>query len=252
MIVERPYRFLLMLIIIVMVTGCDYSGRLDEDDSQVWYFLIHPSDAPDGSKIVEYNHTQNEIINEIDLPEGMSSPHALAYDGEHLWLGGMGNNEKLYCLETESGNVVQQYENIRTEGITVFGGSIWFSSSNLRRNVWLININSDGDTLQEIDTELIVIQDIAHFQDKIYYTYNDTNEPVGIIDLDTGDIEGFITDAALGQYVYAMSVHEGYLYIIDSRGEVNYLRAFDAETGEFLQEAATSIDGWITAMAPSY
>jgi len=250
--VEGWFRLLLALMVTVMVAGCDYSGRLDEDELQIWYFLIHPTDAPDGPKIVQYNHTENKILDELDLPEGMSSPHALAFDGEHLWLGGMGSDEKLYCLEAGSGNIVQQFDNIRTEGITVFGGSVWFSSSNHRSKEWLININFDGDTLQQIETNLLVIQDIAHFQDKIYYTVNGTNEPVGVIDLDTGAREVLIADAALGSYMSALSVHEGYLYVIDSRGDVNYLRAFDAATGSFLQEAATSIDGWITAIAPSY
>ena len=96
------------LILLILVSSCnkysivigDNTEVLDTIDKKLW-LLKHRKYQKPG--IYLYNETSGFLEIELDLPKDLESPHAIAYDGESLWVGGIGEDESIHQLDPQTG-----------------------------------------------------------------------------------------------------------------------------------------------------
>ena len=210
-----------------------------ENNDIKWWILVHPSYGNPG--IYLYNETESTIENTLPLPTQADSPHALEFDGEFLWLGGMGGNESIYKLNPEDGTVVSELTNIRTEGISYLNGELYYSFYGR-----IYQMSQDGTPIQEIILETDNNpSDIAINNSSLYYVYNGAIDPIIKIN-QTDSTEETIAETEVTA-LYTLAIDNDNLIVITNS---NAIRRFDINSGERLSDTETIIDGWITAIVP--
>lgn len=241
--------FLTLLILTIIVSSCNKNLPEDlfltnpinnETVEYKWWILTHRNYANPGISL--YNETTSTIELELDLPENLESPHALAFDGESLWVGGDGQNESIYQLNPENGAIISEIKNIKTEGIALLDEYIYYSSDNI-----INKIEKNGTLVEEIPTKnsSYNIPDIAIYGNDLYYLRYSENEPVIKLNL-FRKTESIIPNIeSSGTYCLTASNYE--IITVTALNEISH---FNIRTGEFISTKPTSIDGWITAIAP--
>lgn len=233
--------FLSLIIVILSFTSCSY----DNDDNIAinsdtkWWILVHPTHGNEG--IYLYNETNSSIERIIELPNQMSSPHALDFDGEFLWLGGMGNEESIYKLSPDDGTVISEIVDKRTEGIKFLNGEIYYSLYG-RIN----KITEDGTFIEEI--LLPTSQnptDIAIKNSVLYYVENGVTDPIFKFNLENSN-DGLIVNTEVDA-LYTLTILNDNLIVVTNNNEI---RRFNINSGELVSDSVINIDGWITAITP--
>lgn len=241
-----------LLILTILVSSCHYD--LDDITENIllidpineeyieykWWILTHKSYEAPG--IYLYNETTETIELKLDLPKNLESPHALAYDGESLWVGGNGENESIYQLNPENGAIRSEIKNIQTEGIALLNEYLYYSDYKI-----INKINKDGTPVEEISTQnsSYNIPDIAIDDNNLYYLRYSEKDPVIKIGLSNRKESKIDLTASTGTYCLTVSNNE--IITINPFNEIN---RFNLETGAFISTTITNIEGWITAIAP--
>jgi DNA-binding beta-propeller fold protein YncE len=252
-------KFLSCLVLIGFIFAQDTTGSLDTTKTtfgNVWWILVHPSNAPDGSGIFLYDEKNDNVLRQLNLPAEIISPHALAFDGKNLWLGdaasprnpGYADSGTIYQISPRDGSVLSKIQ-IRggTEGIALTRTSLWYSQT---RSGKLFNITMDGQPLKQLQVSVSTINDIAFDGEWLYYVINDANDRIVRVDPNTGAENNFITKAVKSKQIYTLAVDNNYLVVIDkTNNAVNQIRRLDKKTGNFISDTSISIRGWITAIA---
>ena len=205
-----------------------------------WWVLTHRKYADPG--IYLYNETTSTIELKLDLPVNLELPHALAYDGESLWVGGIGQNESIYQLNPENGAIISEIRNIRTEGIALLDEYLYYSNDNI-----IYKIEKNGTLAEEIPTKnsSYNIPDIAIYGNDLYYLRYSENEPVIKLNL-SRKTESIIPNIeSTGTYCLTVSNYE--IITVTSLNEISH---HNIRTGAFISTNPTTIEGWITAIAP--
>ena len=241
-----------LLIITILVSSCHYDldditeniiliDPIDEEliDNK-WWILTHKNYESPG--IYLYNETNETIELKLDLPQNLESPHALAYDGESLWVGGMGENESIYQLNPENGGIISEIKNIKTEGIALLDEYLYYSDYKIIKK-----INKDGTLVESISTKnsSYNIPDIAIDANNLYYLRYSEKEPVIKIGLSHRIESKIPLTESTGTYCLTVSNNE-----IITINPFNEISRFSLRTGEFISNKTTNIKGWITAIAP--
>ncbi len=244
---------LTLLIISILVTSCNKdfddltenivlidSTLIDENIEHKWWILTHRSYQDPG--IYLYNETTLQIELKLDLPENLESPHALANDGESLWIGGVGENESIYQLNPENGAIISEIRNIRTEGIALLNEYVFYSND---KNI--NKIEKNGTLVEEITTKnsSYNIPDIAIDGNTLYYLRYSEREPIVKLGLSNKEERRIPLTETTGTYCLTISNNE-----IITINPFNEIIRFNLGTGEFISTNATIIEGWITAIAP--
>ena len=239
---KKTYLALIILTLSFVSCNNDSDDFKNIDSDTKWWILTRPNNNSVGeSEIVLYNETKSIIERTIDLPTQADSPHALEFDGEFLWLGGMGGNESIYKLNPEDGTVISELTNIRTEGISYLNGELYYSFYGR-----IYKINEDGTPIQEIILETDNNpSDIAINNSSIYYVYNGAIDPIIKIN-QTDSTEETITETEVTG-LYTLTIHNDNLIVTTNS---NSIRRFDINSGERISDTETIIEGWITAIAP--
>jgi hypothetical protein len=236
--------YLALIILTLSFVSCnndsDNFNNIDSDTR--WWILTRPNNNSVGkSEIVLYNETKSIIERTIDLPNQADSPHALEFDGEFLWLGGMGGNESIYKLNPEDGTVISELTNIRTEGISYLNGELYYSSYGR-----IYQISQDGTPIQEITLATDNNpSDIAINNSSIYYVYNGAIDPIIKINQTDSTEETIAETEVTG--LYTLAIHNDNLIVMTNS---NAIRRFDINSGERISDTETIIEGWITAIVP--
>jgi hypothetical protein len=236
--------YLALIILTLSFVSCnndsDNFNNIDSDTR--WWILTRPNNNSVGkSEIVLYNETKSIIERTIDLPNQADSPHALEFDGEFLWLGGMGGNESIYKLNPEDGTVISELTNIRTEGISYLNGELYYSSYGR-----IYQISQDGTPIQEITLATDNNpSDIAINNSSIYYVYNGAIDPIIKINQTDSTEETIAETEVTG--LYTLAIHNDNLIVTTNS---NAIRRFDINSGERISDTETIIEGWITAIVP--
>ncbi|WP_375559132.1 DUF5050 domain-containing protein [Bernardetia sp. OM2101] len=175
------------------------------------------------------------------MPTQVDSPHALEFNGEFLWLGGMGADESIYKLNPEDGTVVSKLTNIRTQGISYLNGKLYYSFYGR-----IYKISQDGTLIQEIilSTDSNPT-DMAINNSSLYYVYNGAIDPIIKIN-QTGSTEEIITETEITG-LYTLAIQNDNLIVTTNS---NAIRRFDINSGERISDTETIIEGWITAIVP--
>ncbi|WP_341216338.1 hypothetical protein [uncultured Wocania sp.] len=236
--------FLALIILILSFVSCnndnDDFNTIDSDTR--WWILTRPNNNNIGeSEIILYNETKSIIERTIDLPTQADSPHALEFDGEFLWLGGMGGNESIYKLNPEDGTVVSELTSIRTEGISYLNGELYYSFYGK-----IYQISQNGTLIQEITLSTNNNpSDIAINNSSLYYVYNGTIDPIIKIN-QTDSTEETIAETEVTA-LYTLAIHNDNLIVTTNS---NAIRRFDISSGKRISDTETIIEGWITAIVP--
>lgn len=78
--------------------------------SLVWV-VVHPSDAPMGAGLFLFDESRQEVVRRLTLPD-IVSPHALAWDGESLWLGGRDEQPAVHQLDPVDGREISRWPGV--------------------------------------------------------------------------------------------------------------------------------------------
>ncbi|MCB4806637.1 hypothetical protein LG651_00125 [Tamlana sp. 62-3] len=207
-----------------------------------WWILTHKNYQKPG--IYLYDEETGLIELEISLPDDLQSPHALAFDGEYLWVGGNGENESMYQINPETGEVVNTISNIITEGIAVKDDYIYYSNLNT------INIiTKNGSFVDAFETEntALNISDITIFENNLYYLRYSETDPVIKLNLNTYSetpITGLTTSGT-----YCLTYFDYELITVSALNEINHN---SIQNGDLLSSSPTNFEGWITAITPHF
>lgn len=212
------------------------------DPGTVWV-LVHPSDAPQGAGIYLFDEVEQQVVAQLPLPPGVTSPHALAWDGVSLWVGDRAAGS-IVEVDPSNGAVRSTLPGIRTEGIALDNGTLWYAEDdNANLQVNLINIERDGTQLGSVSIDVTVIQDLAFVDGSLYYLINDDVDRIVRVDPTTGTS----TDVAQNVYIAPYSLaHDGAYFAVAIDG---IIRRFDPMTGAQVSEDPFAVPGWITAIA---
>ncbi|MDO6760819.1 DUF5050 domain-containing protein [Tamlana sp. 2_MG-2023] len=235
-------------LVCILLTACnrnepEYSGLPQEDidvtTEYKWWILTHKNYQKPGIYLFNENTGMLEV--ELKLPKALQSPHALAYDGESLWVGGIGENESLYQLNPETGDIISEIPNIITEGIAIQDNFIYYSSENA-----IHKINKNGSFIETIETEntALTISDIAIDENSLYYLRYSETAPIVKLNLDSKSETPLETIETSG--TYCLSFVDNKIITVSNLNEINQN---NARTGEILSSAPTGFEGWITAIA---
>ena len=233
--------FLPFIIAILSFVSCsnDNDDDITINSDTKWWILVHPTHGNEG--IYLYNETNSSIEKIIELPNQVDSPHALEFDGEFLWLGGMGENESIYKLNPEDGTVISELTNIRTEGISYLNGELYYSFYGK-----INRISQDGTPIQEIALSTNNNPTDIEINDSVmYYVHNGPIDPIVKINPTNSTEETIVETEVSG--LYTLAVHDDNLIVITNFNEI---RRFDITTGEKISDTETIIEGWITAIVP--
>lgn len=240
------------IILLLLIVSCrephieftDYVEVQDDlIDKKLW-ILKHRRYQDPG--IYLYNETSGFFELELDLPDGLESPHALAYDGEYLWVGGIGEDDAIHQLDPQTGATLSEIPNIRTEGLTVDEDYLYYSVYETNR---IRKITKNGTFVEEIVAEnaSLSIPDIAIDNNNLYYLSYSPTEPIVRLNLSSRD-ESFME---LGGSVdtYCLTIFDSEIVGVTL---LNGISRFEQNSGDFISSNFTGIEGWITAIAPYY
>ncbi len=239
--------FFTLLVLTILGTSCNRDLTEDiifpsvtENVEYKWWILTHKNYESPG--IYLYNETTSTIELKLDLPENLKSPHALAYDGISLWVGGNGENESIYQLNPETGAIISEIRNIKTEGIALLDDYLYYSNDQV-----INKIEKNGTLVEAIPTKnsSYNIPDIAIYGNDLYYLRYSENEPVIKLNL-SRKTESIISNiASTGTYCLTVSNYE--IITVTALNEISH---HNIRTGAFISTKPTEIKGWITAIAP--
>ena len=208
-----------------------------------WWILVHPN-SPNGTPgIYLYNETTMEEEKRLDLPDSLYSPHALDYDGNSLWLGGYDTlTSSIYELNPDDGTIRSKIRNISTEGIASVNDELFYSG-----NSRVFEIKKDGTPVDTFLLPTNVIQDIAVKDNELYYVVNGSTDPIIQFDMQTEQADTVLETNVL--MLYTLCIRNNNFVVVDDNNEI---RRFDRITGQKISDTKTTIDGWITAIAPDF
>ncbi|MDX8552847.1 hypothetical protein MK851_04300 [Tenacibaculum sp. 1B UA] len=215
----------------------------DTIDKKLW-LLKHRRYQEPG--IYLYNETSGVLEKELELPKNLESPHAIAFDGKFLWVGGIGEEESIYQIDPHTGAIISEIPNIRTEGIAVDGDYIYYSVYETN----IINkIDKNGTFVEEIVTQnaSLSIPDIAIDGNKLYYLRYTVTDPIVKLNLSNKN-ESFIPLSG-NIDTYCLTIFNSEIIGVTL---LNGISRFKQSSGDFISSNTTGIEGWITAIAPHY
>ena len=240
-----------LLILTVLITSCNRDLTEDfiatdptipEDVEYKWWILTHRNYAEPGISL--YNETTSTIELKFDLPENLESPHALAYDGTSLWVGGIGENESIYQLNPENGAIISEIKNIQTEGIAILDDYLYYSDYNI-----INKIEKNGTLIEEIATQnsSYNIPDLAIDGNSLYYLRYSENQPVIKLNLSSKNESAIPYLESTG--TYALTISDNEIITISALNEISH---HHLASGTIISKKPTIFKGWITAIAPYF
>lgn len=212
---------------------------IDATPSHELWVLVHPSDAPLGAGIYRFDEARQQILAQLPLPPGATSPHGLAWDGTSLWLGDVGTppDDVLYQLAPD-GTVLQRLAGFGSEGVAVDGDTLWVAVA-----AELVQITHEGRVLRRIPIAGSTVQDLVLAGGALDYLVNDDLDRIVHVDPTTS----VSSELARGLYVAPYSLgYDGASLAVAVDGMI--LR-FEPMTGARLSSSAFAVPGWITAIA---
>ena len=234
-----------------LLAGCYLAHERDVDASTdaarpvtaplVWV-VVHPSDAPLGPGLYLFDETTQTIVRRLPLPPGSTSPHALAWDGRSLWLGGVDEDPGVRELDPADGRVLSRWSGVQCEGIAYEGGRYWYAGV-VSTLTPLVEVQRDGTTIGSLSLGVATVQELVAAEGSLYYLINDDLDRIVRVDPSTGAS----SDVTSGVHVapYALGWDGRHLAVaVDGR-----ITRFDRITGERVSEGPLGIPGWITAIA---
>lgn len=207
----------------------------------VWV-LVHPSDAPLGPGLFLFDEARQEVVRRLALPEGFSSPHALAWDGHSLWLGGFAEDPAMLELDPSDGRELSRFPNVITEGVAIDGDTFWWAGT-VDALTPLLHVSRDGRRLSSNTLMEAAVQDVVIANGALFYLVNDDADRIMRFDATTERA----TELTRGVFVAPYSLgFDGTSLAVAAEGRI---RRYDPATGTLVSDGPFAVPGWITAIA---
>jgi len=225
-------------LISLILFSCTKDEVVNENSTDIkWWLMVHPS--YENSGIYLYNETKSMVEISFNIPENLTSPHALDYDGKSLWIGGMGDEQSIFELSPNDGSILSEIKNIETEGIACSNDEIYYSSNNE-----IHRIKKDGTPIETYSVSTNVINDIDIYNSNLYYVQNGATDPIIKFDLLTQKSDTILYSNVSN--LYTLTTSEDNFIVVN---DLNEIRRFDINSGEIVSDIKINIEGWITAIA---
>lgn len=243
----KPIKVLLILFV-VMFNGCTENEVMIDSNEPLthtneptkWWVLTHPSGNNPGIHL--YDEATGTTDLSFDLPADIKSPHALAFDGESLWLGGMGENEFLYELSPIDGSVRSKIPNIRTEGLAIVGDEIYYSEHSE-----VFRMTKNGIKLNNFTVNTTVINDIAVHQGSVYVAINGETDPIYLLDQQKNQLKELLDTKVTA--LYTLAVYDNYFVFV---GDASQLVRVDIGNKQEISRTTIKMPfSWVTAITPN-
>ncbi len=205
----------------------------------VWV-VVHPSDAPSGAGMYLFDESAQEVLRQLPLPDGVTSPHAILWDGSSLWLGGHDRVPAIREIDPETGAVRSLWAGVVTEGVATDGESYFYVADAISP---LLRVDRAGTVLSSIALPEGTIQDLVWARGALYYLVNDGPDRIVRLDPETGARED-VARTGLGA-PYSLGF-DGTFVVVAMNGRAY---RFDPETGELVSDSDFAVPGWITAIS---
>jgi hypothetical protein len=231
----------------LLLSGCYLAHELEggaavEPPARLVWVVVHPSDAPLGAGVYLFDEASQEIVRQLGLPDGVTSPHALAYDGVSLWLGGVDSVAAVRELDPMDGGVRSEWRGVVTEGIATDGETFWYTGVVSALSP-LVHVERDGTQLSSTTLSEVTVQDLVSASGALYYLVNDDVARIVQVDPTTGAASDLVRGVHDAPYSLGF---DGRHLVVAGYGRA---RRFDPTTGAFVGETAFGVPGWITAIA---
>lgn len=241
---------LLVMLGSLGLAGCDVAhddggGETTADagaPSLVWV-LVHPSDAPLGPGLYLFDEDRQVVVRRLPAPD-ISSPHALAWDGESLWLGGADlDDPAVVQMDPLDGRELSRWPGVWTEGIAFDGTDFWYGPMEPQDRL-IRRVDHSGSVLASFTlADGDVVQDMVSANGALYYLVNDDEDRIVRVDTESGST----VEVARGvhQAPYSLGFDGTYLAVaVDGR-----ILRFDTDSGALVRDDPFAVLGWITAIA---
>lgn len=226
------------LICFILNSCCKCEENKDEYETK-WWILVHPSYGNSG--IYLYNETTSNVELRLDIPNGLTSTHALSYDGESLWIdGGSDSSCSIFEISPIDGSILSEIKDVCTEGIASSGDYLYYSS-----RYSITKIKKNGILIDTFNIQSEYIQDIAIDGSYLYYVVNGETDPIIQVDTKTEKQDTIIETGVIGLYTLCIS-DDNFIVVTDN----NEIRRIDMKTKRIISDKKTGIEGWITAITP--
>lgn len=232
-------------LLLVVIAWLVSSGG-EASAARVWT-LVHGGGAGSRgvAKLQLVDLERGTIVRTLALPAALESPHALAFDGKSLWVGGIGAG--IHELDPVDGAVRSVIAGVETEGLAADGRSLWLARHGERPSA-LLQIDRRGKLLRAVPVSALVVNDIAFDGTALFYVANSDTDPVVRVDLESRTETTVAAPAVIHKAPYTLTYAAGRLIVVD-RGRRNVLRVLDPANGAVIDEIALPVCGWITAIA---
>lgn len=193
-----------------------------------------------GSQINYYSSESGRVTRTFDVPDGILSAQAISFDGESLWVGGIGPAAGIYQLNTTNGEVISSIPNVQSVGIASKDNQLYYSDA---ERIFTLN-NGQSSPAFNLQTES-EIGDIA-----IY------NNDLLVLEKGQGKVFKLSTSsgAVLNEFYTGipnatnLSAGNGAFSIIT---EWNAFCAFETENGSMVNDVPVDLPGIVTGIAPA-
>ena len=207
----------------------------------VWV-LVHPTNAPLGPGLFLFDEARQAIIRRLPLPDGVTSPHALAWDGRSLWLGGVDAEPGIREIDPADGRVLSRWAFAVTEGIAIDGDTLWYAAV-ISTLIPLVHVAGDGTTLESITLPEVTVQDLVMADGALYYLVDDDADRIMRFDPATRSSTELVRNVDVAPY--SLGFDGAHLAVaVDGR-----IRRYDPSTGALESDRPFAVPGWITAIA---
>ena len=215
------------------------------------WVLVHPTDAPpEGPGVVQLDEDGVEVAR-LPLPDGVTSPHGLAFDGTSVWLSDLGADPPSNLRAGPTGrDRSKRPGRMGDRGIALDGDGFWVGGGG--PVVRIDRFGVETDRLPGVST----VQDLAFDGTNVLILTNGDTDFVTRVEPD-GTHNVLPNPVTRDNTGYAMVWMDGELLVADTTieedGPVPYatrvLRHVDPVSGQILATSELPVEGWVTALA---
>ncbi len=247
------------LALVVASLGCGPTVVTGQAPRGAAWMVVHASDSAEPAGIYLYDVGHGRVLAAYDLPPGLTSPQALAFDGSSLWLSGAGAPALMVELDAGDARLRSTFPLLDrgAEGVAVMGDALWTASDVDGGGQLLRAYDHEGDELRD-DGAPGAVTDLASDGVSLYALVDlgDRTNAIERIDPGTGRHRRIAKMEYAHQTRAAMTYDGRYLVTVEpsidpptGRYDRNALRWIDPLSGEVVDQRPIALRGWITALA---
>jgi len=213
-------------------------------DPYQWWVLASPS-ATRGSAsgMYLYEDGNGNILRRLSLPARSQEPHALEFDGTHLWLADPHPEVPLFKIDPNNGEVVASYPNPVGTGLAMANGNFYVAKPGV------VEVTTpQGEVQRTIEIPGTNITDLAVKDNILFYATTRNSGWGQTTDLVRYNMETGLSKVLIGeqQEVWTMATMQNDWAFVN---DFNNICRFESRYNEMVVDIPVPIDGDITSIS---